>query len=265
MAGNIAIVSGASSGIGRETATLLQKNGYKVYAFNRSKTDIAGVEFVSVDITKIDDIKRGVAFVLEREGRIDLLVNNAGMGISGALEDTTDERAEYIFDVNFFGGFKLAREVIPSMRENGGGRIINVSSLAAVFYLPFQGFYSASKAAINSLFSAMQLEVKPFNIKITNVMPGDIQTGFTGNRRKNEDVTPVYADRINKSVAVMEKDEQNGMPPSSVAEVIVKQAKSNKPKLIVTVGSKYKLLAFLSKLLPAGLVNNIIYSMYGGN
>ena len=151
------------------------------------------------------------------------------------------------------------------MRENGGGRIINVSSLAAVFYLPFQGFYSASKAAINSLFSAMQLEVKPFNIKITNVMPGDIKTSFTGNRRKNEDVTPVYANRINKSVAVMEKDEQNGMPPSSVAEVIVKQAKSNKPKLIVTVGSKYKLLAFLSKLLPAGLVNNIIYSMYGGN
>ncbi len=265
MADRIAIVSGASSGIGRETAILLVKSGYKVYAFNRSRTNIPGVESVPVDITKPEDIKRGVAAVLECESRIDLLVNNAGMGISGALEDTSDDSANYIFNVNFFGAFRLAREVVPSMRENGGGRIVNVSSLAAVFYLPFQGFYSASKAAVNSLFNAMQLEVKPFNINITNVMPGDIKTGFTDSRKKNNNVTAVYAERINKSVAVMERDEQNGMPPSAVAAMIVRQANSKKPKLLVVVGLKYKILAFLSKLLPAGLVNNIIYKMYGGN
>lgn len=264
MSDNIAIVSGASSGIGRETAILLMKSGYKVYAFNRRQTDIDGVEFVPVDITKIDDIKRGVTGVLEREGRIDLLVNNAGLGISGALEDTTDERAEYIFDVNFFGAFKLAREVIPSMRENGGGRIINVSSLAAVFNIPFQGFYSASKAAVNSLFTAMLLEVRPFNIKITNVMPGDIKTGFTDNRKKNEAASPVYAGRIANSVAVMERDEQNGMPPSAVAKVIVSQAARKSPKTAVSVGFKYKVLVFLAKILPVSLANNIIYSMYGG-
>jgi short-subunit dehydrogenase len=261
----IAIISGASSGIGRETAILLLKSGYKVYAFNRSKTDIAGVEFVPVDVMNIGDIKRGVTLVLEREGRIDLLVNNAGMGVSGALEDATDDDAEYIFNVNFFGAYKLAREVLPSMRVNGGGHIINVSSLAAVISLPFQGFYSASKSAVNSLFSAMQFEVKPFSIKITNVMPGDIKTGFTINRRKNENVTPVYAARMNKSIAVMEKDEQNGMPPLAVAKVIVKQAKSNRPKLTVTVGFKYGILASLAKRLPAGMVNHMIYAMYGGN
>ncbi|MEI6578826.1 MAG: SDR family oxidoreductase [Eubacteriales bacterium] len=260
----VAIVSGASSGIGRETAVMLTKGGYTVYAFNRKQTEIAGVEFVPVDVAKIDTIQQGVAAVLAREGRIDLLVNNAGMGISGALENTPDESAAYIFDVNFFGAFRLAREVIPTMRENGGGRIINVSSLAAVFNLPFQGFYSASKAAVNSLFISMQLEVKPFNIKITNVMPGDIKNGFTDNRKKNDLVNPAYRDRIKKSVAIMEKDEVNGMPPTAVARVIVRQAKSNKPKFAVVVGFKYKFLFMLSKLLPAGLVNNIIYSIYGG-
>jgi len=152
MAGKTAIVSGASSGIGRATAIELVKNGYKVYAFNRSPAEITGVEFVPVDISKPEDIKRGVAAVLEREDRVDLLVNNAGMCVSGAAEETTDENAYYLFDVNFFGAFRLAREVLPSMRAAGGGRIINVTSIAAVFFPPFQGFYCASKAALSAHF-----------------------------------------------------------------------------------------------------------------
>ncbi len=264
MTKNIAIVSGASSGIGRETAALLTKSGYKVYAFNRSEPNIQGVEFVMVDITKQEDIKSGVEFVLKREGKIDLLVNNAGMCISGAVEETTDESAYYIFNVNLFGAFRLAREVLPSMRANGGGRIINVSSIAAVFFPPFQGFYSASKAALGVLFSAMRLEVKPFGITITNVMPGDTKTGFTNNRKFNENPSTAYAEKLGRSMALVERDERNGMPPSSVACVIVKQATAKKPKDAVAVGSKNKILITLAKMLPAKLISNLLYSIYGG-
>jgi short-subunit dehydrogenase len=264
MAKKIAIVTGASSGIGKETAILLTKNGYKVYAFNRRETNIREVELVAVDITKPEDIKRGVATVLEREGRIDLLVNNAGMCISGAAEETSDESAYYIFNVNFFGAFRLAREVLPSMRANGGGRIINVSSIAAVFYPPFQGFYSASKAALSVLFSAMHLEVRPFGITITNVMPGDTKTGFTDNRRMNENPLVAYAKRIAASMAVVEKGERKGMPPAAVAKVIVKQATAKKPKAAVGVGLANKLLITFAKLLPAGLINIMLSSIYGG-
>lgn len=260
----IAVVSGASSGIGMETAILLTKYGYKVYAFNRRQTNIQGVEFVAVDIAKPEDIKRGVAFVLEREGRINLLVNNAGMCISGAAEETTDENAYYLFNVNFFGAFRLAREVLPSMRANGGGRIINVSSIAAVFFPPFQGFYSASKAALSVLFSALRLEVKPFGITIINVMPGDTKTGFTNYRKMNENPSAAYAERICRSMAVVEKGERNGMAPSCVAKVIVKQATAKKPKAVIGVGFTNKLLITLAKLLPAELINIMLSSIYGG-
>jgi short-subunit dehydrogenase len=260
----IAIVTGASSGIGKETALLLSKSGYKVYGFNRKKADIAGIEFIPTDLVDAQSVAASVAEVIKREGKIDLLVNNAGMGISGSTENTKLESAKYIFDVNFFGAFELTKQVLPHMREAGGGRIINISSLAAVFYLPFQGFYSATKSALCSLFNALQLEVRPFNIKISNILPGDIKTGFTANRQKTQDELPAYAERMAKSVAVMERDEQNGMPPIAIAKAVLKQARKNKPKLSVTVGAKYKLVAFLAKILPAGFVNKMIYKIYGG-
>ena len=264
MAGKTAIVSGASSGIGRATAIELVKNGYKVYAFNRSPAEITGVEFVPVDISKPEDIKRGVAAVLEREDRVDLLVNNAGMCVSGAAEETTDENAYYLFDVNFFGAFRLAREVLPSMRAAGGGRIINVTSIAAVFFPPFQGFYCASKAALSAHFSAMRLEVKPFGIMITNVIPGDTRTGFTDHRQMNENPSAAYAGRIGRSMAAVVSGERKGMPPLSVAKVIVRQATSKKPKAAVGVGLTNKLLITLAKLLPASLIGAMLESMYGG-
>ncbi|HPD01920.1 MAG TPA: SDR family NAD(P)-dependent oxidoreductase [Eubacteriales bacterium] len=260
----IAIVTGASSGIGKETALLLSQNGYKVYGFNRKKADIPGIEFIPTDLTNTESIAASVAEVIKAEGKIDLLVNNAGMGISGSIENTASENARYIFDVNYFGAFELTKRVLPYMREAGGGRIVNISSLAAVFYLPFQGFYSATKSALCSLFNALQLETRPFNIKITNILPGDIKTGFTDSRRKAVDELPAYQVRMEKSVAVMEKDERNGMPPQSIAQAVLKQATAKRPRLTVVVGFNYKVLAFLAKVLPSGFVNYMIYKIYGG-
>lgn len=261
----IAIVSGASSGIGKETALLLASNGYTVYGLNRKKADIENINFITTDITDAESIKAAVKEITERHGKIDLLVNNAGMGISGSIENTDFERAKYIFDVNVFGAFELTKQVLPYMREQKSGRIITISSLAAVFYLPFQGFYSSTKAAVTSLFNALQLEVRPFNISVTTIHPGDIKTDFTSNRKKNENELAAYRERMEKSVAVMEKDEQNGMPAISIAKEVLKQATKKHPDLNVVVGGKYKLVAFLAKIFPAGFVNKIIYKLYGGN
>lgn len=256
---------GASSGIGKETAVLLAKNGYTVYGLNRKKIELEGVIFITADLTNPESIKAAVAEIVARHGRVDLLVNNARMGISGSIENTSLERAKYIFDVNLFGAFELTKAVLPAMRAQMDGRIITISSLASVFYLPFQGFYSATKSAVTSLYNALQLEVRPFNIKITTILPGDIKTDFTANRKKNEDELEAYQKRMQKSVAVMEKDEQNGMCASRIAREVLKQGRKKRPALNITVGAKYKLVAFLAKILPASLVNKLIYGIYGGN
>ncbi|NCA66845.1 MAG: SDR family NAD(P)-dependent oxidoreductase [Clostridia bacterium] len=261
----IAIVSGASSGIGKDTALLLKDNGYTVYGFNRKKAEIAGINFIATDLTNTESIKAAVKEVIDRHGKIDLLVNNAGMGISGSIENTASDSASYIFDVNFFGTFELTKCVLPHMRAQMSGRIITIGSLASIFYLPFQGFYSATKAAVTSMFNALQLEVRPFNINVTTIMPGDIKTDFTANRKKNDYELPAYQERMKKSVAVMEKDEQNGMPASCIAKEVLKQATKKRPDLNVVVGSKYKLIALLAKVLPASFVNNMIYKIYGGD
>ena len=263
--GKIAIVTGASSGIGKDTAILLKENGYTVYGFNRKKAAIEGINFIEVNIIDSSSIKNAVDYVIAKHNKIDLLVNNAGMGISGSIENTQRENADYIFKVNFFGAFELTQIVLPHMRKQKSGRIITIGSLASVFYLPFQSFYSATKAAVTSLFNALQLEVKPFNIKVTTILPGDIKTEFTANREKTVNELPEYKDKMQKSLEVMERDEKNGMPALSIAKEVLKQAEKKNPSLTVVVGFKYKVVAFLAKILPSKIVNNAIYKIYGGN
>ncbi|MDR0855143.1 MAG: SDR family oxidoreductase [Christensenellaceae bacterium] len=259
----VIIVSGASSGIGYECAKLFASSGHKVYGLSRSGVSAQGVTGISVDVTDEAAVTAAVNRVFIAEERIDALVNAAGMGISGATECTSLKDAKYLFDVNFFGTFSLSKLVLPYMRaQTEGGRIINISSLAAVFSIPFQSFYSASKAAINSLSAAIAAEVEPFNVHLTSIMPGDIKTGFTKNRVKIEPL-PEYAARVNRSVAVMEHDEQTGMPPRRIAEAALKVLNKKKPPLSVTVGAKYKLLRLLSKLLPESLAQIIIKGIYG--
>jgi len=196
-----------------------------------------------------------------REGSIDLLISNAGFGISGAVEFTTLESARRQFDVNFFGGFLCAKYAAPLMREHGG-RIIFVSSAAAIFSIPFQSFYSASKSALNSLTLALGNELRQFGISVCAVMPGDVKTGFTAARDKCADGENVYCGRIVKSVSTMEKDEINGMSPEYIAGSIVRLAEKKRPKPITALGTQYKLFAVLAKLLPLRLINFVVGKMY---
>lgn len=258
----VVVVTGGSSGIGKAATEIFSRNGFKVYEFSRSGEGCEGITHVTCDVTDESSVKRAFSFVYEEEGRLDVLVNNAGFGISGAVEYTSMDQAKKQFDVNFFGAVCSLGEAVKYMRRSGGGTIVNVSSLAAELSIPFQTFYSASKAAINSLTLAAANELRPFNIKVCAVMPGDVKTGFTAAREKSVQGDDAYSGILKKSVSVMEKDEQNGMSPKRIAEKIFSLSQKKNPKPLSTVGLQYKTFAVLSKLLPVRAVNYMIGQIY---
>lgn len=255
----IAIVTGASSGIGKCEKFRLEEAGFKVYNFSRHNCE-NGTDFVEVDVTDRAAVFDAVKKVVEAEGKIDLLVNNAGFGIAGAIETTPQDLAKKQVEVNFWGTVNCTQAVLPYMRAQQNGRIINTSSVAAVFSIPFQTFYSCSKAAINSFTSALRNEVKSFGITACAIMPGDIKTNFTAHRIKTEE-SEAYANQ-DKSISVMEKDEINGMSPDSVAKLVKKLACKKRLNPLYTVGAKYKLLVFLSRFLSHNFCDKIVGGMY---
>lgn len=257
----VAVITGASQGIGNAIAKKFSENGYRV--FNLSRTPAEGIESIKTDVSDRENVFDSIGEVVKRAGRIDVLVNNAGFGISGAVEDTDESAVRKIFDVNYFGTLFATQAVIPVMRENGGGTIINMSSAGAPLSLPFQSFYSCTKSAVSSLSEALRIELKPFNIKVSTILPGDVKTEFTARREKNKSNSVYYGERIDKSVEKMERDEQNGMSPSVIAKIALKIAKSKNPPVYVVGGASYKLLVGLSKILPKRLVVWAIGKLYG--
>lgn len=258
----VCLISGGSSGIGLATARALQKAGYAVYELSRRAEGPEGFFHISADVRDEAAVQAAVQAVLARAGRIDLLINNAGFGISGAIEFTEEADAEAQLDVNFFGMTRLTRAVLPAMRAQGGGRVVNISSVAAPAAIPFQAYYSASKAAINAYTLALANEVRPFGITVCAVQPGDIRTGFTAARRKQPAGDDVYSGRISRSVGKMERDEQGGMDPAVAGRRIARIAMKRGHKPLYTIGFGYQCLCLLLKLLPARLANWAIGLLY---
>ena len=257
------IITGGSSGIGLCTAAALREKGCKVYELSRRDSEVPGITHLKCDITDEEQVKAAVAQVMAENGRIDILINNAGFGISGAVEFTETEDARRLFDVNFFGMVRMNRAVLPIMRQQGGGRIVNMSSVAAPIAIPFQAYYSASKAAVRTYTLALASEVRPFGIEVCVIMPGDIATGFTAARRKVSEGDDIYGGRISRSVARMEHDEQTGMDPAKAGAYIAKVAlreRSHHP--LYAIRADYKFFVFLSKILPAQALNRLIYAIY---
>ena len=255
----IAIVTGGSSGIGKAAALMLCENGYTVYEFSRRGENYSSIFHITADVTNPASIAAATARVIGKEGRIDLLVNN--VGISGPVEFTDPADAHTQLEVNFYGAFNCIQAVLPQMRAQASGRIINLSSVAAPIAIPYQSFYSAAKAAINSLTLALRNEVRPFGIQVCAVQPGDIRTGFTAARKKSHAGSHIYKS-LDRAVAVMEHDEQNGMAPEAVAKVILKAANARKCRALYTVGAQYKLFTLINKLLPATTVNWLVGRIY---
>ena len=258
----VAIVTGGSGGIGRCTAAELSKAGCRVYEFSRREKPQEGVIHLSANMTDEKQVRAAVEEVLRREGRIDILVNNAGFGISGAAELTKSEDAHAQLELNLFGLDNATKAVLPAMRSQGGGRIVCMSSIAGILPIPFQLWYSVSKAAINAYVLALQNELRPFGITVCAVMPGDIASGFTDARVKSDAGDDVYAGRIERSVAVMEKDERGGMSPAAAGAFVAKMALKTRSKPLVALGLSYKAAAVLAKLLPRRLSNWIVGLIY---
>ena len=261
----VAVVTGGTSGIGLATANALRDAGANVYVLSRHAAELPGLAHIAADVSDERSVSEAIASVYEREGRLDVLVNNAGFGISGAAEFTQNEDARRLLDVNLFGMVNATKAALPLMRAQGGGRIVNVSSVAAPLCIPFQAWYSVSKAAINAYTLALSNEVKPFGVSVCAVMPGDIRTGFTAAREKSHAGDDVYGGRIARSVAKMEKDEKNGMAPEVAGRFLARVALKKRVKPYYAIGASYKLFVMLSRLLPCRLIAWLLGLLYSGN
>jgi len=220
----VVLVTGASSGFGHAIAKALATKGDRVFGAARSAAAGAADGFTSLamDVTQDDSVAACVAAVVATAGRIDAVINNAGIGIAGAIEDTSAAEAHAQFETNFFGTHRVCRAVLPQLRAQGAGVIINMSSLAGRIALPFQAFYSATKFAIEAYTEALRMEVRPFGIAVSMIEPGDFATSFTVNRRMTAGSLPVspYHEPMVRAIATMARDEQANHDLSPVVNAV---------------------------------------------
>ena len=258
--GRIVLITGASHGIGAACAEAFLARGDVVYGLCRSKPNHPYIRHVPVDLTNSTEAEKAIQTVLAQAGRIDVLVLNAGIGISGAVEFTELSEAKRQFDVCYFGALRVLTPALPALRKSKG-IILFTSSVAAVTPIPYQAHYSACKAAINALVLALRNELKHTGVRVSAVLPGDVKTDFTAARAKNERGTEVYPAMI-RSVQRMERDEQTGMLPDQIAKKFLKIAAKRDPKPYYSVGFAYSAICVLVKLLPARLAGRILWQLY---
>ncbi|WP_307996284.1 SDR family oxidoreductase [uncultured Bacteroides sp.] len=250
MQSQIILITGASSGFGKFTAQMLSEQGHIVYGTSRKPSEnMNNVKMLVVDVTSPLSIRQAVEQIISEQGRIDVLINNAGIGIGGALELATEDEVSKQMNTNFFGVVNMCREVLPLMRKARKGKIINISSIGGVMGIPYQGFYSASKFAVEGYSEALALEVHPFHIKVCLVEPGDFNTGFTDNRNISEQtrLNADYRESFLKSLEIIEKEERNGCHPRKLAAAICKIVACKNPSFRTKVGPLVQVLFAKSK------------------
>ncbi|MCR5313238.1 MAG: SDR family oxidoreductase [Bacteroidaceae bacterium] len=260
----IVAITGASSGIGRATARLFADKKFTVYDLSRSDKPQDGVKHIKCDVTDHLSVESAINTINKNEGRIDILILCAGMGVAGSLEFTQEEEMKRQFDVNMFGPIRVVQTALKLMRvqnlnDKERGRIVFISSMAGQFPLPFQSMYSASKAAINSFASALRNELKDYDIKVTCLMPGDVQTNF----KRTSDFTCLEAyPRFKDALKQMESDESNGLTSEAVAKRIIKAATVKNPKIYYTSDWYSDFQRFLARIVPQTFATYIIGKMY---
>lgn len=266
----VVLVTGASSGLGLATARLLHAKGYRVYGTSREPAREAGAAahgFAMLRMQVDDDasVRAAVAEVVSREGRLDAVSNNAGFGICGAIEDTSPEEAHAQLETNFFGLHRVVRAVLPQMRQQRYGYLVNTSSLAGLIGLPFQAFYSASKFAVEGYSEALRMEVRTFGIRVALIEPGDFKTGFTAKRRFTAASQPdsPYRDQMRRTVAIYERDEERGGDVDAVARLFLRIIETDRPRLRHVAGSfAQRLGAHVKRHAPGALFERLLASTY---
>ncbi|HKL96213.1 MAG TPA: SDR family oxidoreductase [Paludibacteraceae bacterium] len=249
----IILITGASSGFGKATATYLAAQGHVVYGTSRKSQLVDSINMLIMDVTNRISVAAAIATIMENHGRIDVLINNAGIGIGGAVELATPEEIAIQMDTNFGGVVNVCSAVLPMMRAQRQGLIINLSSIGGVFGIPYQGFYSASKFAVEGYSEALSLEIAQFGIKVVLVEPGDFNTEFTSRRSistlTRDDVA--YQASFSRVLKHVEHDEQKGAKPIYLAKKIARIVASKHPKFryVVTPDVMQKLSVLLSKVM----------------
>ena len=211
--GKIILITGAYSGFGKASAESLAAQGHTVYGTSRKPQQDSNIHFVRMDVRDAASVRSGVEHIIEKEGKVDVAICNAGMGIGGSLELATQEEIQAQMQTNFIGCVNVCQQVLPYMRRQRCGKIINISSIGGVMGRPYQGFYSASKFAIEGFSEALSAEVKGFGITVSIVEPGDFKTSFTA-RRLNSLTTmddPDYGESFRRSLQLIEKEENGGL------------------------------------------------------
>lgn len=261
------LITGASSGIGAAAARLLSERGFEVFGTSRQPealgTDRPAIHWIPMDVCRDDSVKKGVDAVLSAtKGGLDGLVCNAGMGIFGSVEEVSIEAAKEQFETNFFGVLRTLRAVVPHMRAAGRGRIILVGSLARLAPIPFQGHYSATKAALDAIGLSLQNELHPLGVKVSLVEPGNINTGFNDNITWSELQHSPYAERIRSAEKVVLDDLPKAPGPERVAKVIHRALTVHRPRMHYYVGPESFTVPWGRRLLPDWLTLKLIRSYF---
>lgn len=261
--GKVAIITGGNCGIGLAIAKRFLEKEMKVFSISRSKVDnLDPIVCFQSDVNDTERVSEILKEIYEKEKHIDIFVNNAGFGTAGAIENSSKDNIYKLIETNLSAVIALSSVVLPYLKESKG-KIINISSVGGIIPLPYQATYSASKAGVEIFSKALANEVKPFGVSVTAILPGDTKTSFTKNRIVENDTTDKnFKAKIEESIKKVEKDEQTGKSPDSVAKVVTKIAKMKKPPLRKTVGFSYKLVVFLPRILSTKMVNFIVRKLY---
>ena len=262
----VILITGGSSGIGKSIGEYLLERNYIIVGTSRNPKKYANSKFplVALDVTKPETISACVSEILEKYSRIDVLINNAGVGITGPLEEIPQEEIQRNFDTNFFGPIRVIKSVLPQMRVQQSGLIINITSIAGYMGLPFRSVYSASKGALGLITEAFRMELKPFNIQMTTVAPGDFATNIAAGRyhspvTKNSPYEAIYK----QSLDTMDAHVDDGGNPLEVAKVIHKIMNTKKPKVHYKVGAfMQKTSIVLKKILPSKIYEKLLMNHY---
>jgi short-subunit dehydrogenase len=253
----VAIVTGASKGIGRETAKALQNAGFQVFGTSRrvGAEGLDGVTMLACDVTDDASVTNLVDEVLSKAGRIDLLVNNAGIGLLGGAEESSIAQAQALFDVNVFGILRMTNAVLPAMRRQGKGRIINMSSILGLIPSPYNALYASTKHAIEGYSESLDHELRTLGIRVVLVEPGVTRTAFEENITRPDLPLPIYDAVRTRMAALMRKLIETGDAPDVVADTVVKAATKVAPRRRYTAGKQAGQVRFLRRFLPEAMVD----------
>jgi len=267
MAQKVVLITGGSSGIGKSIGIYLKSQGFKVYGTTRNVanySDFKDFDLLELDVRNPDSIATAISHLIKKEGRVDVLVNNAGIGITGPIEETPHSEILKAFDTNFNGPLHMCKAVLPYMRSQKNGLIINITSIAGYMGLPYRGIYSASKGALELVTEALRMEIKGFGIHITNLAPGDFATNIASGRYH----APVLSDSpyhkpYGDTLRIMDEHVDGGQDPLLVAHMVFKIINSKNPRVHYRVGEfMQKFSLFLKKILPDKVYEKLLMNHY---